>query len=1149
MFDDRPRVVTTCTWLTAALYLGLLPAVGSPAAAQDEPAAAPKAEEITAEVVESRTAQIKEQKDLDDAVRTRLRDLYRQTAEHLKRATDHAAQEAENRRLTAEVPERQQTIRVELDGLKSRTPATFPKRTPLAELEQELAQREAKFLERKRELARLDGEPKRRANRRKEIRTLVFSAPERWAEIRKQLEAPPPADELPLLTAARRAELLARRKALEQEVSAFQSELALYDAAEAVDLVRLSRDLLAQQTALEEQELRALGELVNRRRLADAEQNVRQARMDSYSTHPLLRPYAERNRALAEEAQQVTRQSEAADEALKRARAELEQVRKDFINTREKVTSIGLTGPIGLLLRKQRSALPDARRCYRSVAEREEVINAAHLAIFEFDDERSRLANPEPLVREIVAEAGTGLNDCDCGELELAAGDVLDKQREYLDSLNRSYSAYFDTLVELDKTERQVIRETESFANYIDSRVLWIRSGTPLTPGELRRDRESWRVLFDAGGWIESAAVFWADTRGNPVPPASGLLLFGALYYLRRRVREEFGEIAAQTSRSTCSRFGPTVRAVVLTALMAAPWPVLLWVVAWRLNALPAQPEFAKALATALHAVATLWLPLEAFRQVCRPNGLAVAHFDWSDGAVRLLRVNLRLLILVGLPIALAGAMLAAGEMESGRGAVERLVFAVGMVVLAGFVGRTLHPVGGVFQELIAYNRGGWIDRLKHFWYALGVLAPLALAGLAVAGYYYTAQHLAGRLYSTIALVVLLIVLRSLLLRWVLVYRRRLSIAQARERRAAAESASQGEEGTAGMPQPAEPPADLAFLSYQTQRLLNTGLVAAALVGFWLVWVDVLPALSVLDRWPLWYTSTQVTEEVRGLDETVELRTIERTEAITLASVLLAVLIGAMTIIGARNFPGLLEMWLLQRLPLDASVRYAITSLASYAIVILGVVIGGSTIGLSWSKIQWLATALTFGLAFGLQEIFANFVAGLIILFERPIRVGDVVTIADVTGVVSRIRIRATTITTWDRKEFIVPNKEFITGRLLNWTLSDTINRIEIAVGVAYGTDTELVRDLLVKAAAEHPIVLTEPAPNATFDGFRDSSLHFTLRLFLPGLEHRLPVTHELHSTIHRTFREHDIEIAFPQRDLHIRNLPAALAGAKERAA
>jgi potassium efflux system protein len=198
---------------------------------------------------------------------------------------------------------------------------------------------------------------------------------------------------------------------------------------------------------------------------------------------------------------------------------------------------------------------------------------------------------------------------------------------------------------------------------------------------------------------------------------------------------------------------------------------------------------------------------------------------------------------------------------------------------------------------------------------------------------------------------------------------------------------------------------------------------------------------------------------------------------------------------------------------------------------------------LQWSQIQWLATALTFGLAFGLQEMFANFVAGLIILLERPIRVGDVVTVDDITGVVSKIRIRATSITNWDRKEYVVPNKEFITGRLLNWTLSDQVNRIVIKVGVAYGSDTERARELLLKAAHEHPLVLDDPPSLATFEGFGDNSLDLVLRTYLASMENRLEVIHQLHTAIDQSFRQAGIEIAFPQRDLHIRSVPAALAG------
>jgi potassium efflux system protein len=191
--------------------------------------------------------------------------------------------------------------------------------------------------------------------------------------------------------------------------------------------------------------------------------------------------------------------------------------------------------------------------------------------------------------------------------------------------------------------------------------------------------------------------------------------------------------------------------------------------------------------------------------------------------------------------------------------------------------------------------------------------------------------------------------------------------------------------------------------------------------------------------------------------------------------------------------------------------------------------------------VQWLVAAVTFGLGFGLQEIFANFISGLIVLFERPMRVGDVVTVGEVSGVVSRIRMRATTITDWDRKELIVPNKEFITGRLVNWTLSDRVLRIVFRVGVAYGSDTRLVQRLLLKAADEHPSVLTDPPPQALFVAFGDSTLSFELRVYVPGLEVYGAVQHELNSAIDSLFRVAGIEIAFPQRDVHVRSIEASL--------
>lgn len=231
-----------------------------------------------------------------------------------------------------------------------------------------------------------------------------------------------------------------------------------------------------------------------------------------------------------------------------------------------------------------------------------------------------------------------------------------------------------------------------------------------------------------------------------------------------------------------------------------------------------------------------------------------------------------------------------------------------------------------------------------------------------------------------------------------------------------------------------------------------------------------------------------------------------------------------------------MEIAILQNLALLPGSRYAITTITQYLIVSGGLVFALSFFGIDWGQFGWILAALSVGLGFGLQEIVANFVCGILLFLERPIRVGDIVTVSDVTGMVTRIQIRATTIMNWDRQEYIVPNKEFVTGRILNWTLTNPVNRITIKVGVAYGTDSEKAREILLNIANEHPEVLVDPLPIVIFEQFGDSSLNLTLRGYLPNLDNRVATIHDLNTMIHKRFMEEGIEIPFPQRDIHLRS-------------
>jgi potassium efflux system protein len=370
--------------------------------------------------------------------------------------------------------------------------------------------------------------------------------------------------------------------------------------------------------------------------------------------------------------------------------------------------------------------------------------------------------------------------------------------------------------------------------------------------------------------------------------------------------------------------------------------------------------------------------------------------------------------------------------------------------------------------------------------------------------------------------------------------RRRLAIEQARQRRAEAAA----EAGGAGVGGPAidESLLDLAAISDQTRQLIKAGVVLAGLVGMWVIWNGVLPALTYLKDMPIIGPSPSAAYQVEGTSPNNGGGSIVNvTTNLTWGQLLFAAVALAATFVASRNLPGLLELTLLKNLPFDAGARYAWTTLIRYTITLVGLIIAASQVGITWDKVQWLVAAMGLGLGFGLQEIFANFISGLVILFERPIRVGDIVTIGETSGIVSRVRIRATTITDWDRKELVVPNKDLVTGRLLNWTLSDLTNRVVIPVGIAYGSDTERARQILLEIAANHPFVLREPAPMATFEGFGDSALNLVLRCYLPNLENRLATIHDLYTAIHQAYHEAAIEISFPQRDIHIRSIRGTL--------
>ena len=258
---------------------------------------------------------------------------------------------------------------------------------------------------------------------------------------------------------------------------------------------------------------------------------------------------------------------------------------------------------------------------------------------------------------------------------------------------------------------------------------------------------------------------------------------------------------------------------------------------------------------------------------------------------------------------------------------------------------------------------------------------------------------------------------------------------------------------------------------------------------------------------------------------------------ISLARILLGIVLFIVLLFATR----LLQRWLrekaLQQTRMDPGIANSIDTVVGYAGVSLAALLAVSYAGLDITNLAIVAGALSVGIGFGLQSIVNNFVSGLILLIERPIKVGDRIVVGDQQGLVRRISVRATEIETFDRASLIVPNSELITGRVLNWTHRDSLGAVNVKVGVGYDSDPEQVLAILKKCADDHPEVLRSPAPMAFFENFGDSALMFTLRISLPDIAQAGRVQSDLRAAILKALRAAEIEIPFNQLDVNLREL------------
>lgn len=868
------------------------------------------------------------------------------------------------------------------------------------------------------------------------------------------------------------------------------------------DTLQKQRDYTTANSNRLEHQLQLLQEAVNNKRLTLTEKTAQEAVTPDETARiqamPLVKQELDVNHQLSQKLITATENGNSLVQQNIKVKNWLDRALQSERNVKEQISVLKGSLLLSRILYQQQQTLPSAD-------ELEDMTNRIadlRLEQFEVNQQRDALFQSDAFVAKLEEGHSSEVND----EVHDALLQVVDMRRELLDQLNKQLGNQLMMAINLQVNQQQLMSVSKSLQEILTQQIFWVNSNKPMDgdwvksfPQALKDQISKMKIT---GNWEKAwPAVAIAFLTGLPL-----LLIAGLIRWRLGWLRSYQARLATQVGQLRNDSQLHTPKAILIDLIRALP--VCLIILAIGLILLTMQLNISELLWAFSKKLTVFWLVFGLCWKVLEKDGVAVNHFNMPEQLTSHWRRQIVRISLALLPLHFWSVVSELSPLHLMDDVLGQTVILLNLLVITGLV-------WPMFRE-------SWRDKESHSIRLITItvlaIVPIALMVLTATGYFYTTLRLSGRWIETVYLVILWNLLYQTVLRGLSVAARRIAY-----RRALARRQNLIKEGAEGAEPQEEPGIALEQVNQQTLRITMLLMIALFGVVFWAIWSDLITVFAYLDSVVLWhYNGTEAG--------------VAAVKSVTMGSMLFALIATVVAWALIRNLPGLLEVIVLSRLNMRQGASYAITTILNYVIIAVGAMTVFGSLGVSWDKLQWLAAALSVGLGFGLQEIFGNFVSGLIILFERPVRIGDTVTIGTFSGSVSKIRIRATTITDFDRKEVIIPNKAFVTERLINWSLSDTITRVVIRLGVAYGSDLDKVKEVLLKAAMEHPKVMHDPEPSVFFTTFGASTLDHELRLYVRELRDRSYTVDELNRTIDRLCRENNINIAFNQLEVHLRN-------------
>jgi len=1065
-----------------------------------------QAESISIELIKSKITELNARQGLETSTKNAVLNQYQAAQDNITSHRQAITQIANFSAALHQAPAQTKALQKEIEQATtklSKQKIEDFSQIPVEELEQRLIIEKNKISLLDDQSKKLEADLTLQNNRPILIREESVAAQQLIENSRKKLE-------IPLTQTDSKLEIEAQHLYLKTLIEAKTTELKLLDVEAISQPARL--ELLKARIQLLDIQKNALAPVVatienlafylRQQEAKKIEDVLSQSEKDIEGKHPLIQKFTRENIKYSRDLQTMTAKIEQISEQKTQIEIKTADIENEFKSADKKISLASLSPTLGKILREQRRDLVNSNEQQEGRKLQNET-ELTSLEQFEIEDKQKSLLNLDYTLKKLMAtEVETTLPFEQRMMIQAELRVLLNNQKELLNKLALTDTTYLRTLGDLDFGRQQMLTQAKKFAIYLDERLLWVQSSEPVNLEMLSELYHSVQWLFSPSNWLEIGSETSRAIQNNRLLFSVWIVFLWLLTRLKSWTRQHLQVTETELYHWHTAHFYSTLQAFFYQILFTLPIPITVYLFGIFLtkNSLT---DFSLAIGTGLQKSAITLFMGQFSYAIFAADGIVRRHFQWQKNTVLFLHTHFGWLRLVIVPAVFLIHATHTSKFSEYSDSLGRFALVVGLIAFTVFMTKILH------HNLWCTDLKNHAPRLRYVVFALVITVPLTVIGAAVMGYYSSALELQEKLITTLRLLIFIVVIHEMVLRWLILVNRQLALKNAEQQRELHDKYDE------------ESPLDIPKINTQTKKLLHVTLAFAMILGIGLIWKNLLPAFSFLDQIVLWQHKILIENQ-------------ESYQPITLTNLLFAGLYFFIAVVAVRNFYGLLELLVFRRWEIEVGSRYATNQLAKYFFITVAFISISNELGGSWSQVQWLVAALGVGLGFGLQEIFANLVSGIILLFERPIRVGDVVTIGDVTGSVCRIQMRATTLIDIDQRELIVPNKTFITSQLTNWTLSNTTTRIVLPIGIAFDSNVEFAHDLMLQTVKGSALVLDTPEPSVLFIGFGESSLNFSICAFVKEPTMRWFVIHDLNMRLEKTLRENKIKIPYPQRDVHV---------------